>query len=409
MFLPPQLPTDFYSAHPVLAHIRRAAHAQLNPPAPDALLGVCLARVSALVPVGVTLPGVGGTVNYLVGIVGPPGSGKSTAHRLARRLIPELGEKTLDSIPIGSGEGMVEAYLRRVTENVDGKNRTEKVQAYLSAFYYVDEAEGFINRTKSETSTTLSTLRTLWSGADAGALNAQTETSRHLPDSRYRFATVIGFQPPYAMRLISEDKAGTPQRFLFVSALDRTMPDVAGSDPGPLNVQVPQPGEVTVDREILRLVSERRRKVQRGEIELDPLDAHRDFLQLRTAYLLAVLCGEDRDGATPRWWNLAGQMLDNSRGIVEALRDDALHTAAEQADARIEDRINARETEAEKVLHRIGANLMRCAIEVGKPTTFAALTKSINSRDRHKVGPDDMVRLGYLRKDPNGYYLPGHP
>ena len=416
MFDCPQLPADFYAAHPVLTHIRRAAHAQANPVAADAVLGVCLARVAAIVPLGTTLPGVGGTVNLIVGIVGPPGAGKSTAHRLARKLIPDLGTLTLDSVPIGSGEGMVEAYLRQSTRKIDGENYKEKVQSSESAYFYVDEAEGFINRTKSDHSTTLATMRTMWSGTDAGARNAQVETSRHLRDGEYRFALVMGFQPTYATELLGRDKDGTPQRFLWVSALDRTVPDVPESDPGPLTVRVPAPGGVWVDREVLRLVGDRRRRVVRGELTLGSLDAHRDFLQLRTAYLLAILCG-DHAGVSASWWTLAARMLDTSAGIVQALRDDARREAIAEKVAAIEDRLETDEIREEKDAQRLGGNLLRYAIEVSRPATFAALRRRLSSTDRRKLGTlyanddeaaaDDMVRRGYLRRTEDNYYLPG--
>lgn len=402
----PQLPSDFYEAEPVLAHIRRACYAQLNPPSPDATLGVCLARVAALIPVGVTLAGVGGTVNFITGIVGPPGIGKSTAHRLGKILIPDLGSKTRDSIPIGSGEGMVEQYLRKVKDGTGKDASYTKVQEWDSAFYYIDEAEGFIARSRAEQSTTLATLRTLWSGADAGAMNAQVETSRHLRDGQYRFAAVFGFQPTYAMDILSGDKAGTPQRFLFVSAIDRRMPDVGPSDPGPLDVAVPISGTIHVDSEITRIVTERRRRVQRGEIELDPMDAHRDYLQLRTAYLLGVLCG-DHAGVTPKWWNLAGIMLDTSRGIVTALRDEKLREDDAAMVAEVENKLARRDIATEKDMDRIGNLVNRYANEAGEPQTWPALRRKLRSSDRNRVEPDHLVALGYLRKV-GSQYVPGH-
>lgn len=417
MFDCPQLPADFYSAHPVLTHIRRAAHAQTNPVGADAVLGICLARVAALVPLGTMLPGVGGTVNFIVGIVGPPGAGKSTANRLARSLIPDLGERTLDSVPVGSGEGMVEAYLRVMSDKVDGKTVREKVRAYDSAYFYVDEAESFINRAKTEASTTLATIRTMWSGTDVGAKNAQVETSRHLRDAEYRYALGMGFQPTYATQLLHRDKDGTPQRFVWVSAIDRTVPDVGESDPGPLTVRPPAPGGVWVEREILRLTGDRRRRVVRGDLELDPLDAHRDFLQLRTAYLLSILCG-DHAGVSLVWWNLAGRMLDTSTGIVHALRDDALREAQAERVAKVEERIETDEMRQDRLVNRLGGNLLRYATDKGRPSTFSDLTRLLSSEDRRKLqrmfdrdmeaASADLVRRGYLRRTDDGYYLPGN-
>lgn len=396
----PHLPPDFYDAHPVLTHIRAACHSQDLPPAPDAVLAVALARVAALVPVETHLPGDGGTVNYLSAVVGPPGSGKSTANLRARALIPSLGDDVLDSAPLGSGEGMVEAYLRTVDK--------AKVQCRTSAFFYVDEAETLINRSKMEASTTLSTLRSMWSGAAVGAMNARTETTRHLNAGAYRFAAVIGFQAPFAMQLIADDAAGTPQRFLYVSSLDPSVPDVGPSNPGPLAIVAPRPGTVHVDREIRRLVGERARRIHRGELVVDALEQHRYYLQLKTACLLSVLCG-DGGSVTLPWWNLAARMVDNSRRIVLALTEGARLAAQAEREAKAEERIETREMEDEKHLRRVGALVHRHATEAGRPLQWGYFTKHVmNSRDRKRFTVDDMVRAGFLRPaEVRNHYLPG--
>lgn len=411
----PQLPDDFYSSHPKLDHIRRAAHSLNNPTSPDAALGVCLARVAAIIPVGVTFPGfVGGNLNYLVGLVGPSGAGKSTAHRLGCKLVPNLGDSVRDSVPIGSGEGMVEAYLRTVAKYDDNgkKSRGESIkeQAYASAFYYVDEAEGFINRSKAEASTALATLRALWSGADVGAINARTDTSRHLKDGTYRFTAVFGFQPAYAMQLIADDRGGTPQRFVFVSALDARMPDVGPTYPGPLPVNAPSPGDIVIDAEITRLITRRRRQVMRGEITLDPLDSHRDQLQLRTAYLLAVLCGEHRAGVTVELWNRAGDVLDVSRAITDKLTEDAVQQDEATRIAGVMKQLDTREIADAESMRRRAVLLGKYAIKAGKPVPFAQLQRQLPGRDRNLITADDAVSLGYLRRVSVGdstHYAPG--
>lgn len=401
----PHLPPDFYASHPVLDHVRRAAYAQLNPPSPDATLAACLARVAALVPVESQLP-ERGTVNYLAALVGPPESGKTTAYHLARALIPHLGPTVLDSHDVGTGEGLVEGYLRREKDEHD--NWT-KVQARTAACYYVDEAEALLNRAKSEASTTLATLRSMWSGTDVGTMNAQVDTSRHLAAGTYRFSAVIGFQPRFAMHLIAADSAaGTPQRFLYASSRDPHVPDVGPSDPGPLSIVAPRPGAIRVDAEVSRIMRDRRVRVQRGELVVDEMDAHRHYLQLKTACLLSVLCGDGGAVSIP-WWNLAARMVENSRSIIRALRDDALQAAQAEREARVEERIEAREMEDEKNLRRIGAQVFRYATDAAGPVTWGYLTRNaLNSRDRNRFTAAEMVRAGFLRPaDKNGHYLPG--
>jgi hypothetical protein len=410
----PQLPADFYSAHPVLTHIRRAAHA--TPVGADAALGACLARVAALVPVGTTLPGVGGTMNFVVGIVGGSGEGKSTAHGLARFLIPDLGERTLDSVPVGSGEGMVEAYLHLMSEKLEGRGTVqEKIRLYDSAYFYVDEIEALLNRSNKENSTTMATIRSMWSGTDVGAKNAKVETSRHLAHGEYRFSLFVGAQPTYATKLLHKDKDGTPQRFLWVSTIDRTIPDVSESHPGPLTIRPPAPGEVRVERQVHDFIENRRRRAIRRELQRDPIESHRDFLQLRTAYLLSVLCG-DPAGVTGEWWTVAGQVVETSKGIVHALRDEEKREAQDELVTKVEERIESDEIRQDRLLARLGANLLRYATEQGQPVTYPTIRRQLSGPDRttlkrayegdQEAEVAEFVRRGYLRRTDDGYYLP---
>lgn len=390
----PQLSPSFWESHDVLRHIARAARAEANPASPDAVLGVCLCRVSAITPIETTLPGVGGTLNYLVGLVGPSGAGKSTAQRIARRLIPEIGTD-LDSIPIGSGEGLIECYLRTTRVKDDnGETRAEKVQQHTSAYFYVDEAETFIAKKRQDASTTLATLRSMWSGSDVGSTNASHETTRRLKDGTYRFAAAMGFQPKYTVDLMRDDAAGTPQRFLFVSALDRYAVEVPSSYPGPLHVPTPRRGPIHVDPEVERIVRTRRIQHMRGEVEVDPLDTHRDLLQLRTAAHLAALCG-DPASVSAFWWNLANEVVETSRAIRGVLYDHDREIATAEKVQRVEDRIATDEMIRERNAARISANLGRAARRLG-PKPFQTLVNQLASRDRLYADLDDAIRRGML-------------
>lgn len=86
----PQLSNAFWESHPVLTQIRESAwESKSNPASPDAVLGVLLCRVAAMISPTTTLPN-GATLNYLVALVGPSGVGKTTSKRLASKLIPDI-------------------------------------------------------------------------------------------------------------------------------------------------------------------------------------------------------------------------------------------------------------------------------------------------------------------------------
>ncbi len=385
----PQLPHSFWDVHHVLRDIRSVAWSSRNPCAADALLGVCLARISAMTPIGTQVNG--STLNHFTAIVGTSGIGKSLSNRIGQELIPDIGTP-LDGRPVGSGEGLIEAYLRR-HKNPDTKEY-EKIQHHHSAYFYVDEGEQLLRTTKRESSTTLGTLRSAWSGSVLGQLNASADTTRMLPKDFYRMSLVIGFQPEYVAGLLADDAAGTPQRFLFVSAHDRYIPDVPECSRTCIDVPIPYRGSIHVDSEILRFMDGTRRKQMRGEIAIDRHDTHRTLMHLRIAALLSILCGST-DGVSAQWWNAAAQMVDVSRNIRAALLDHYRLTDVDKATAKVQERINAQDQMDEHKAKRIATNLGRCAHRHGK-APFERLVSSLNSRDRQDASLQDAIERGYL-------------
>jgi hypothetical protein len=288
---------------------------------------------------------------------------------------------------------MIEAFMGKRK----GKDGPEKYQMHTSAYFYVDEAETFINANKREASTTLGTLRSMWSGVDVGVINATIDTSRHLKHGTYRMSAALGFQPAYATQLLHDDAGGTPQRFLFVSAMDRYIPDVATMPIRRLATPTPLHGPITVDQEIKRLMRDRRVRVSRGELELDPLDTHRDLLQLKTAYLLSVLCGSCA-GVDLTWWNLAGEVMDTSCAIRNALFDEGKRRENDTRVRKVENDLATSEMKREHNTARISAHLGRIALKHG-PKPIEALAKQLAGRDRNDCDIDDALRRGHLVKD----------
>lgn len=395
----PQLPASFWDHHPILMNIRDYAWSADNPCSADALLGCVLARVSVSTHYKTKVNG--SSLNYFVAIVGASGTGKTTANQYAGKLIPDI-ETPLDSRPVGSGEGLIEAYLRTVKTD----NGHEKKQTHTSALFYVDEGETFIRGTKRDASTTLGTLRSAWSGTVLGQQNASKDTTRHLAAHSYRMGLVIGFQPEYISELLADDAAGTPQRFLLVSSIDKNIPDVANRCRATLELRKPSSGEIYVDPEIKRMIRNNRLRIQRGEREQNQQDTHIDLMQLRTAALLSILCGSS-DGVTPEWFSLAGTMTDNSRKIIQALQDGYRRADDAKQIAKVEQRIQTDEMIDDARMRRIARNLGDKAHRYGA-NEFKFLVYKIAARDRPYADVDDAVRRGYLVNVENtNHYVAG--
>ena len=359
-----RLPASFWSERPVFGHIRQAALARMV--APDAVLGVVLARVAALTSHTVELPASAGAaagLTALVALVGPPEAGKSSAVATARALLPRpAGLEMSDAVAIGSGEGLVELMYGSVSEPdpKTGKPTTVRRQVRYSAFVIVDEGTALAEVASRQGSTTLSTLRTAFTHGVLGAANANAERRRLLDGTDYVYGVVLGIQPTLAGSLFDPLAigAGTPQRFLWVWCVDPSVTAEVVDWPGPLDWTPPDPGKLAPLRVVTSKVrhplpiadgitEELRRDLvrRRNDADADPLDAHEGLVRLKVAALLGILDGRVEVSADD--WRLAGVVIGASRATrhyvaatlrsVEATREQASTARKVRQDAAIED------------------------------------------------------------------------
>ncbi|MFW3123978.1 hypothetical protein MMAG44476_40008, partial [Mycolicibacterium mageritense DSM 44476 = CIP 104973] len=75
-------------------------------------------------------------------------------------------------------------------------------------------------------STIMSTLREGWSGERLGQDYAGDDKRIILQDNRYRLCLSLGVQPLRAAPIFDDADGGTPQRFVWFSAVDHDLPDV---------------------------------------------------------------------------------------------------------------------------------------------------------------------------------------
>jgi len=342
---PITLPDVVWDSRESLDHVRRAARARLV--APDAVLAAILARVAAITPhvIELTAP-VGGPVGltYYAAIVGPPSIGKSAAVSIAAELVP-APPNVLDRLPIGSGEGMVEVLYGTVPDPSDPKGKaTMRAIVGHAAIFHVDEGQVIGDLSARQGTTLMPTLRSAWTNQPLGAANASADRRRNVPGEQYVYGITLGVQPELAGPLLSDTAGGTPQRFLWVSAVDPGM--AAGTPwPGPLPWTPPEVGRLE-DRAITRggmrrfplrvdpqieldIVTERERVGRGGDVEVG--DEHRMLLRFKTAALLALL--EGRVDVNLEDWHLADLILDTSREVRRAVGDviGAVKARAEDA------------------------------------------------------------------------------
>jgi hypothetical protein len=390
----PQLPPSFYDSTPYLRHIRQAAHALRV--APDAVLVATLCRVAAATPPTTYIDTPEPTPLNLIGaLIAAPGNGKSLANSTAFRLVPDLGLGVNDSLPLGTGEGLVESYFESISViNDTGKGKhIEKRQAFKSGYFYCDEGETLFTLTTRKGATILQTLRTAWSGGVLGNTNANVETRRKLERNSYRACVVVAFQPSCGSALVADSHGGTPQRFIFASATDIDMPTIAPSVPGVLGYDATnEPVAIQVHAEILRELDTNKVNRARGTVQVDALDTHVDYNRLRVAAIFALL--DRRQFIDLSHWNLATMVLDNSRQVRRTLDSWATLNRRDEVDAQENERNyvdGQRETNKHtRNVNRLADNLVRMVErQPGELTQPQALNRI--RIDRHQVTSDEIM------------------
>lgn len=393
------IPVAFWSARPVLAQIRKAAWCRAR--SADTVFHASLARVAAGTPHTLKLPPVVGSrvpLTYFAAVVGPAGTGKSSGCDVAGELVP-LGPDVADNLPIGSGEGLVEVLFDFVKEEDDRRRSvTVKRQVRHNAFVYVDEAQTLTAVGARSGSTTLSTLRTAWTGGPLGQTNASAERKRLVPAGQYVYGLVMGVQPALAGPLLDDVAAGTPQRFAWCWGLDPAIPDIAPGWPGPLGWLPPDPGalaplrsnagpfvthDIPVHDAVSTEIRTRALDRTRGTSVVTPLDAHADLLRLKVAALLGLLDG--RVAVTEDDWVLAGMVTETSAEVrrhVQAILS-AESRDREQATA---DRLARRQVAADSAVteSRVSQVAERIQVLVTRQHPHSASVKEVVSRMSHR-------------------------
>lgn len=450
------LPAVFWESRESLRQIRAAAHAEHC--SADAVLIGGLVRLSAMVSHKLKMDTGQGlaSLNLLGAVIGSSGAGKSTSAGVAARLLPRPGylfdpaawadptrEPFHDGLPIGSGEGLAEAFMgeRLVTNEVDDpKDPTKKKvvakkvrkQVRNNAYVYVDEGQTLTKLGNRDSSTIAPTLRSAWSGQTLGQANATVERTRVVPGDSYSLGVLLGYQLGTAGALLGDAEGGTPQRVVFVSAVDPTIPDQRVTErPEPFDTEAmlceptPDPFAPADGRKARtgvidfpdsvkdELWQARLRASKHGE-ECDPLDSHAGLVRCKLAALLALL--DCRGEVTEDDWQLARTVWDVSRAmrarVIEYGREEARKVAEARDDAAVTraERIAVASGQVGSKVERIAERLALTIHKKGAAATRRDATKLLNSRDRglFPEALEHAVAQGWLTVDEDGRKVAPH-
>lgn len=399
---PGRLPETFWAARPLFKHIRQAAHSEGC--SGDVLFYSTLARLSGMISHHYrAVTGIGGraSINIFAAIVGASGAGKSTGSSLTRALAPAPDEDFRDGLPVGSGEGIAEAFMGSVEEPTGevvqrGKNAGDPVmrrvrkQVRHNAYFYVDEGQTIARLGERSGSVLGETLRRAAVGETLGQTNASEERTRYVPVSSYSLGLLVGFQPSTAVPVLADASTGTPQRFLWAWADDPSIPDKPPMWPGALSMhpgqrRLDEPCDIKFPTRVREMLWEEKVARGRGEIEVPELDGHAGLIKVKVAALLALL--DNREHATEEDWGLAETVWAASCGVRDNLVERAKREAAaerqREEDARVLQVVREHEatTDATVAVERVARLVKKHASHVGG-ITYGELNRRLASRDR---------------------------
>lgn len=382
----------FFSARKWLEYAYRYARAlRLSP---YGLVGVMLARMSALTPPNVvaqlTPHDMPMTLNVNVALVGPTGSGKGRTMGQARHLMPSPPLCMLEEVKPKTGESIPAKFVAKVpATDGDGKPvKGEYMDKVMTdrCLLLMPEVVSLKAAMSRQGSTILPTLLESFSNEPLGDDTKGKQFQIKLPPYAYRLAAVVGVQPNNAGVLFDEAQTGLAGRFAYMPSVDTDapsrrpepptgvfpydpcrIPDGNGLDAlaallkyGSLD-NMPQNGPDAREGYPLTIISfpsaatEYADHMQRLSVlgQATALDAHRVELVARFAALLALM--DCRLEVNREDWDLSMLFMDVSDRIraecMEQSRRSAVDVQAEQISVKrdAEEQANAQIIERAKV------------------------------------------------------------
>jgi hypothetical protein len=376
--------------------------------APWGVLAHCVARALAAVPYTWTLPpviGGRGSLNWFAGIATKSGGGKSGAARVSRELIryPLLRYPVLQR-NLGSGEGMVDAYRCKVSdENPEGR--------IYSVMFVADEIDTVLALKDRGGSTLFGQMRGAFTGEGIGF--AYRGNNTHIEEDTYRMTVTVNMQPRRSGWLVKEIDGGTMQRFMWFPGNDSRVTVKAAQTfhftsplALPISRELMYPRELKVPEQVTAMIREEREKGQRGE--QDDRDSHALFIREKFSFALAVLDG--RIEMSDQDWDLAGIAMKVSDWVRDwvtreselAVIEESEEKGRQQGIASDEAALTKIEREGKRTIRIQNKMIEKLAVAGDKGLTMHALTHQLAFRDRPFVPAlaERMEKNGLITIDP---------
>jgi hypothetical protein len=389
---------DFWSARPILQHIRDTARARRA--GPWAVLGVTLTRALATVPPNVRLaPMIGGqgSLNLFLALVGPSGAGKGTAESSAAQAITFVDRRSNDlvpaAIPLGSGEGVARTYRPAGQQEPVG-----------AAIFSAPEVDTLTTLAGRQGATLGAELRKLFSGESLGFANSAVHTRCIVEAHSYRACVIVGVQPLRSRPLLDAADGGLPQRFVWMPVNDSDAPDIRPKTPKPVTLLDLDWGsnvaEIELPAEVVRDIDAFRLRVLRADPNVNPLDGHALLVRAKVAVALAVL--DSRRNVTLDDWGLAGAVMAVSaieRDVCRRVLND--HTRKRNIARAIEDD-ERDEVASDRKIQRARQAIVRWLERHGEQT-HAELRRRLKMdiRDHFDAAIAELVDEGRVAASPS--------
>lgn len=384
-------PDDLWTRRAGLQHLRRFAQSRnVNP---WGMLGCVLARVVASTPPTLVTPpliGGDGSLNTFIALVANSGGGKGAVMQAARDAVAvtSTGGFPVDvpEFPGGTGEGLVRRYVPPPPPKKDEQPRPTITRALVNESE-VSNLEALGGR---QGATLVPTLLKMWSGEQAGFTNSSEETTTNIEAHTYRLAMITQVQPSNAPAILKYEGSGLPQRYVWLPAWIEDGTEWVNEDVDPLQVQVPNQHERTVmtlpDSVAHYVVADYHARGARSfDVDADPLEGHRNMLQIKLACGMALLDG--RATVNLEDWELARLVMVKHMDTLGLVRSQLAAKANREAQRRGERERAAKLEQQERLEQRARDHVVR-HLERSEGTANMAACRYGAKGDIRKLVPD---------------------
>jgi hypothetical protein len=159
------------------------------------------------------------SLNLTIALVATSGGGKGGSTSVAASAV-RIGPLAFQTHTLGSGQGIAHGY-----GHWDTKTKTVERHAE-SVLFTVEEVDHLAGLNAQTGSTTLAELRRFGMGEKLGHLFVDPSKRVQIAAHSYRGAFVVSVQPARAGVILDATDGGTPQRFYWTPAADRSRPTV---------------------------------------------------------------------------------------------------------------------------------------------------------------------------------------